>query len=77
MANSADPDQLAPSKNCLQRQGISRFSGTRVKGNGCYVMEDSVKTILNSFLKMSTVKAKNLLHLGANSISGANSILLE
>ena len=33
MANSADPDQLASSDldlHCLQRQGISRFSRTRV-----------------------------------------------
>ena len=32
MANSADPDQLASSDlHCLQRQGISGFSRTRVK----------------------------------------------
>ena len=34
MANSADPDQLASTDldlHCLQRQGISRFSRTRVK----------------------------------------------
>ena len=35
MANSADPDQLASVESvdlhCLQRQGISGFSGTRVK----------------------------------------------
>ena len=32
MTNSADPDQLASSDlHCLQRQGISRFSRTRVK----------------------------------------------
>ena len=37
MANSADPDQLASEKptdldlHCLQRQGISRFSRTKVK----------------------------------------------
>ena len=35
MANSADPDQLASSTDldlhCLQRQGISGFSRTRVK----------------------------------------------
>ena len=37
MANSADPDQLASLKqadldlHCLQRQGISGFSRTRVK----------------------------------------------
>ena len=37
MANSADPDQLASQKptdldlHCLQRQGISGFSRTRVK----------------------------------------------
>ena len=34
MANSADPDQLASSEadlHCLQRQGISGFSRTRVK----------------------------------------------
>ena len=37
MANSADPDQLASVKpadldlHCLQRQGTSRFSRTRVK----------------------------------------------
>ena len=36
MANSADPDQLASSAptdldlHCLQREGISRFSRTRV-----------------------------------------------
>ena len=33
MANSADPDQLASSDldlHCLQRQGISGFSRTRV-----------------------------------------------
>ena len=39
MANSADPDQLASKKptdldlHCLQRQGISGFSRTRVKGD--------------------------------------------
>ena len=33
MANSADPDQLADlDLHCLQRQGISGFSRTRVKG---------------------------------------------
>ena len=37
MVNSADPDQLASSEatdldlHCLQRQGISGFSRTRVK----------------------------------------------
>ena len=37
MANRADPDQLASEEatdldlHCLQRQGISRFSMTRVK----------------------------------------------
>ena len=33
MANSADPDQLASEEDlhCLQRQGISGFSRTRVK----------------------------------------------
>ena len=32
IANSADPDQLASSDlHCLQRQGISGFSRTRVK----------------------------------------------
>ena len=31
MANSADPDQLASSGYCLQMQGISGFSRTRVK----------------------------------------------
>ena len=36
MANSADPDQLASSEDlldlqCLQRQGISGYSRTRVK----------------------------------------------
>ena len=34
MTNSADPDQLASSDldlHCLQRQGIFRFSRTRVK----------------------------------------------
>ena len=34
MTNSVDPDQLASSGldlHCLQRQGISRFSRTRVK----------------------------------------------
>ena len=34
MANSADPDQLASSDldlHCLERQGISRFSRTRVE----------------------------------------------
>ena len=39
MANSADPDQLASQKptdldlHCLQRQGISRFSRTRVNSS--------------------------------------------
>ena len=36
MANSADPVQLASSDldlHCLQKQGISRFSRTRVKKN--------------------------------------------
>ena len=38
MANSVDPDQLASQKptdldlHCLQKQGISGFSRTRVKG---------------------------------------------
>ena len=43
MANSADPDQLASSEaidldlHCLQKQGSSRFSRTRVKFAGfCY-----------------------------------------
>ena len=30
MANSVDPDQLASSEHCLQRQGISGFSRKRV-----------------------------------------------
>ena len=34
MANSADPDQLASEEvYCLQRQGISGFSRTRVNKN--------------------------------------------
>ena len=44
MANSADPDQLASSidldLHCLQRQGISGFSRTRVN------MQPSVQGIL-------------------------------
>ena len=31
MANSVNPDQLASSEHCLQRQDISGFSRTRVK----------------------------------------------
>ena len=39
MANSADPDQLASTDldlHCLLRQGISRFSRTRVKCKGIF-----------------------------------------
>ena len=37
MANSADPDQLASSDlHCLQRQGISGFSRTRVNSQFPY-----------------------------------------
>ena len=42
MANSVDPDQLAPTDldlHCLQRQGISGFSRTRVKN--CEVSKDN------------------------------------
>ena len=31
MTNSADPDQLASDLHCLQRQGISVISRTRIK----------------------------------------------
>ena len=31
MTNSADSDQLAVDLHCFQRQGVSRFSRTRVK----------------------------------------------
>ena len=36
MANNTDPDQKPTDLDlhCLQRQGISGFSRTRVKGNG-------------------------------------------
>ena len=44
MTNSADPDQLASSSepsalalHCLQRQGISGFSRTRVKTGACLI----------------------------------------
>ena len=36
MANSADPDQLASDLHCLQGQGISGFSRTRVKYHTCH-----------------------------------------
>ena len=40
MANSADPDQLAPTDldlHCLQRHGIPGFSRTRVKNTTTFV----------------------------------------
>ena len=46
MTNSADPDQLASSEptdlylRCLQRQGISGFSRTRVNGLKAWVAWD-------------------------------------
>ena len=57
MTNSADPDQLASSEanwsgsHCLQRQGISRFSRTRVKGNGYSIRGGNVRVVFASLLK--------------------------
>ena len=59
MSNSADPDQLTSSEanwsgsTCLQRQGISGFSRTRVKVNclNCYIwFLSTLKTICPYFL---------------------------
>ena len=42
MTNSADPDQLATDLDlhCLQRQGITGFSRTRVKELKCINIKD-------------------------------------
>ena len=55
MTNSADPDQLASlDLHCLQRQGISGFSRTRVKSiylqySGRYASANSVESSLGTF----------------------------
>ena len=55
MTNSADLDLQKPADldlHCLQKQGISRFSRTRVKRNG-YTFKggNSLKIVLPSFWK--------------------------
>ena len=70
MVYSADPYQFASDLDlhCLQRQGISRFSRTRVKCNGYnFIVGSSVKKVFVSLLKKgSALKGKHLLPLGAN-----------
>ena len=60
MANSADPDQLAsPTEqdlHCLQRQGISGFSRTRVNIVGIFVSFGIIEPILVTL----KIKGKNL-----------------
>ena len=56
MANSADPDQLASEKptvvdlNCLQRQGISGFSRTRVNVKFWYCLFSSLLVYYFNFV---------------------------
>ena len=56
MTNSADPDLQRPTDldlHCLQRQGISVFSRTRVKtGKECFFLLyfGGIRNILNFFL---------------------------
>ena len=52
MANSADPDQKKPTDqdlHCLQRQGISRFSRTRVKEKDTFAGDLTVKIVFVLF----------------------------